>query len=43
MIVQYIWRWLLATPVMSLLREEQTLDMVGIEISQVIRPELEVE
>jgi hypothetical protein len=33
----------MAAPVMSLPREEHTLDMVGIEISQVIRAELEVE
>jgi hypothetical protein len=32
-----------ATPVMSLYKEEHTLDMVGIEISQVIRAKLEVE
>jgi hypothetical protein len=42
MIVQYTCRWLWVTPVMSLSREEPTLDMVGIEISQVIWAKLEV-
>ena len=42
MIVQYSCRRLLAASVMSLHREVHTPDMIGVEISQVIRSKLEV-